>query len=548
MKRICISLVILINIFLLAQAEHVPVNHKVYGFLERMSALHYLPDYDPFEIPLPRKQIAGYLQSLSGKEGLSITDVAMLKDLLTEFNFEIKGLPGAQQLFGGAKYNLLEDSLHYLYTYTDSLKNSVFINFIGEGGSIISRQQDNNYRAFYTGFGGVVRGTLLNHLGFYLQADNGVLKGDKNAALLFHRFEQNWKLNEKPEETFFDETMGYATLDFDAIQCKFGRDRYITGRGIDKFVLGENSPMFDYLSLHIQFGRFEYSFMHGKIQGRKSQLSDSITGGINVVEEKYVGYHRLGFHVSRDFSFGAGELIIYANRPVDFGYLNPFAFYKTVEHNGQDRDNSMLFFDAANNTFPGVKLSGFLLFDDIDYSKIGTGWIGNQTLWSFCMDNYQLYPIAPIRVSLQYTHIEPYVFTHRLPESNFTNAGYNMGMDTDPNSAILTADIQYQCTSRLVLNATYTYRLHGANPFDRNTNRIINVGGDIQLGQRTMDADHLHFMDGDREYYRTFQFAASYEPIINYIIHVQIINKNNSLHNNQEQKYWVGWGSLTVLL
>jgi hypothetical protein len=59
--------------------------------------------------------------------------------------------------------------------------------------------------------------------------------------------------------------------------------------------------------------------------------------------DKFLVYHRIGFNINRHFNFGVGEFIIYGRRGIDLSYLNPFAFYKSIEHSNRDRDNSMLF-------------------------------------------------------------------------------------------------------------------------------------------------------------------------------------------------------------
>ena len=92
---------------------------------------------------------------------------------------------------------------------------------------------------------------------------------------------------------------------------------------------------------------------HGKVIGEKGFAADSITGGVATVEDKYIGYHRLGLNISKDISLGGGEIIIYSKRSLDLSYLNPFSFYKTVEHGNQDRDIIRCFFLMQATTLSG---------------------------------------------------------------------------------------------------------------------------------------------------------------------------------------------------
>jgi hypothetical protein len=188
-------------------------------------------------------------------------------------------------------------------------------------------------------------------------------------------------------------------------------------------------------------------------------------------------------------------MIIYGNRGIDLSYLNPFTFYKSVEHSNQDRDNSMLFFDINYKPASGLKLFSSLLIDDISFGKIGTGWFGNQTLLHAGLFSANLYKIIPADISLEYLRIEPYTLTHRLPGNNFTHNGYNVGEDLQPNSELFFSQINYRFNHRLSCAISFTYAIHGANPLDTDGS-IRNVGGDINLGHRIMDSESVEFLDG----------------------------------------------------
>ena len=146
---------------------------------------------------------------------------------------------------------------------------------------------------------------------------------------------------------------------------------------------------------------------------------------------------------------GLGEIVIYANRSIDLSYLNPFAFYKSVEHANQDRDNSILFFDLANNSIEGLKFYSTIMLDDIDFGKLGTGWYGNQILLNLGLYSANFYKYIPLEISLQYLRIDPYVFTHRILESNYTNLGFGLGADIPPNSETYILGFKYYFTYRL---------------------------------------------------------------------------------------------------
>lgn len=540
MKRLFLVLVILINFSLTAQSEYVPVNNRVYEFLERMESLHLLDSYNSFEVPKDRKEISSYLvQLINNDSRLDEVDKLILDDLKTEFEYELYGtLNNSQSIINGESYNPFNQKEHYLFVHAEKNKFNLFVNLIGEAEGIFlnSKEPEKKISTSTWLYGGEIRGTVLDKLGFYIKGTNGIVAGNIEAALLKRELKSNFKLNLAPDEKFFDETEGYISADFDLIKLKFGRQKFDIGYGPFKMISGANSPAFDYLSFKIGYSFFNFSYYHSKIGGTASVVDDSIQGSVANVAEKYFGYHRIGFDISRHIRFGLGEMIIYGERPMDFSYVNPFNFYKTVEHSNQDRDNALLFADVSNNSIEGLKLYAMLLIDDLDAGKIGTGWWGNQTMLSLGLNSYNLYKIMPVDFSLQYMRIEPYTFTHRLIKNNFTNMGYSLGPEIEPNSELFFCQINYRFNQRLYLSTSISFVNHGANPVDDNGNVIKNVGGSINLGHRLQDAAEVNFLDGEKEILRTYSFKLFYEPFNQFQISLITFYKNLSLQKNISHK------------
>ena len=495
-----------------------------------METQQIINNYNSFEIPKTRKVIAGYLQQVIQNKGkLDKSDTKLLEDLKVEFEFELyETTENAESIFGDGKYDPFNQKEKYLYYNVNPGKANVFINLLGEG-EYISRNINNTIgvQTFLGVIGGEIRGTFLDKFGFGIHGTNGNVFGNKTAALAREDIKYNYKFNENPSETFFDETAGYLTADFDIVKFKIGRDRMNVGYGVTKSILASNSPLFDYISFKINYDFFNFSYFHGKLLGPQTFDADSITGGSNRIEEKYIGYHRIGFNFSRHFDFGVGELIIYGNRSMDLSYLNPFNFYKSVEHANQDRDNSMLFFDYNNNSIKGLKLFTTFLIDDIQFGQIGKHWYGNKTMFNIGAYSTNLYNIIPLGIHLEYMRIEPYTFTHRLIRNAYTNFGYNLGPDIQPNTGLFFSQINYRFSNRLSLTANFSYSEHGANPVMKD-GTIRNVGGDINLGHRTFDSDRVTFLDGDIQYSRSYSFSVSYEPInqIKFSFELNIFNRS----------------------
>jgi hypothetical protein len=552
-NKIKITLIIIILLSLykisIAQAEYVPYNHPVYDFLERMDAEQIITGYNSIERPKNRKQISNYLQQVIEKSNLlSTVDQKILEDYKTEYEFELSGtLNNSESLIGSSDFSFISQKEKYLYSLIKPEKGTLFINMIVDINNIYEKdkQQGKNYFATYVKYGGQIRGTILDRIGFSIKGTNGKVLGDKEAAENINELKFSYKYNLDPSNhsgtDYVDNTEGYLAADFDFLQFKIGRDRKQIGYGPINYLLSDNSPQFDYISFDLEFQPLTFSYFHGKLLGGINYQQDTVQGGIKNISDKYIGYHRIGINVSRDFSFGLGELIIYSNRSIDLGYLNPFNFYKSVEHADQDRDNSLLFVDLMNNSIKGLKLFGSVLIDDIDFGKIGTGWYGNELLYDFTMYSSNLYNILPLDLYIQYIRCEPYVYTHRIHDNSYTNTIYGLADPIQPNSDIITARLNFNPNYRLSLYAEFSYSRHGANELNNDGTIRKNVGGNVLIGHRENDATEVHFLEGDREYYRSLSFGAVYQPIKDYFITGRVDYRKNSLQNNVIQNYLIAY-------
>jgi hypothetical protein len=531
-----------------AQSEYVESTHNIYQFLDKMSDTHILENYNNFEKPLTRKYISEFLKKIGEqKNKLSDIDKCIYDDYLSEFEYELYGtINKSQSLTTGEDYDLFSQNEKYFFFNTDKDQVALFINLFGNYNylGVLSSTKNNN--ASLGVLGGLLRGTFLNKFGYLFKVSNGKMFGNKQTALMNNNLKNNWKFNEKPSESYFDDTEGYLTADFDLVRFKFGRDRLLVGYGNNVPIFGNASPLFDYLSINFNYKFFSYSFKHGKLLGNPISFFDSISGPITTVTEKYVGYHRIGFHFNKHLSIGMGEIIVYSGRGVDFSYLNPFSFYKTLEHSNQDRDNAILFIDAKNNSIKGLNFFTTLMIDDIDFNKIGKNWWGNQTLWHLGFTTYNLQGIAPIFFQFEYMRVEPYVFSHRINRNNYTNINSNLAGNIEPNSELYFGKINYRFSHRINFNILFSYKVHGANPVDLFGSVQKNVGGDIDLGHRTFDEEKVSFLNGIKEYNRSVSFFINFEPYKNYIFEAYLNFENNSLLNNVLIKRWFIDFSLSV--
>jgi hypothetical protein len=136
---------------------------------------------------------------------------------------------------------------------------------------------------------------------------------------------------------------------------------------------------------------------------------------------------------------------------------------------------------------------------------------------------------------VEYQRIEPYVFTHRINGTNFTNQGYALGTFTYPNSELFFTEFNYRFNYRCSASLGFLYGIHGANPINSDGS-VKNIGGDIALGHRTFDSETVHFLDGDLEYQRMVSASINYEPYKEINFNLKVNYLSQSLQNSVVKK------------
>lgn len=519
--RTGLFLLILFALYLsaaLAQVENVPVSNQVYEFLNRMGVKGVLPLYDNAMIPLSRREVANDLLAIDkSREQLSSAEQQFLDKFEQEFMHEID--PSRENptvLLSDGFDGFFSDREKYLYRYNDSNVTS-YIQFLG---TLDYRRIDGDtYGGTHVGFeqhGGRIRGTVKDKLGYYLQATDGTLYGDRSFALEDPYFRGSVKFNNL-NSPYFDFTEGYVRLDFDWIGLQFGREHTLVGTGYsDRLILSDNAPVTDFIKLDVHYKTLRYLFMQSSLVSDSSEFLGLIQQeppGSN----KYLALHRLEFSLFDRLTLGASEMIIYQRFSPDFGYLNPANFYKSTEHSLGDRDNAFLVFDAQLFAAANYKLYGTWLIDDIDFSRLGTNWWGNEFGLQAGLFTTGLAGISNLDGALEYTKIDPYVYSNRVAGNDFTNDNISLGHHLPPNSDEWFLQFQYRPAKLLRTWLTYAFMRHGDN-IVVNGDVIRNVGGDVLQGHRDTDSEEVTFLDGILTKRHAVQLRVSYEFVTDFIL------------------------------
>jgi len=513
------------------QAENVPAVHPVYNFLKRMELKGVIERYHDAVIPLSRKEIARFLTVTKEHEtSLTATEKRILQDYLVEFQYDISGsleeshrlIQSRDSTVGDIVKGYFSDKEKYLYTLADT-NVSLFVDGLL---TIDSRRSTGDAlgaaNASFVQFGGRVRGTVYDHVGYYLQATNALVYGSKNVLRRDKYISQAYTLN-VGDASNFDFAEGYVRYQDDILSVQVGRERLVWGNGYgDKLIASDNPRVFDFIRADAKYKSFKYTFLHAWLLGKRSIDTFSLGSdpSFNFYEpvdaDKYFAAHRFEFSFPSVVDVGFQEMAIYSNRSPDLGYLNPLTLIESTQRSRDERDNILWAFDAQAHFLKGFEFHGTVLFDDINFPKWGTNSVQNKNAYQLGMMAVDLLGFSNSSVMVEYTRTDPFTYSHsRSRDNDYGSLGRILGHHIGPNADSWFFRLDYAFNHRFLASVRLEVQREGNNIYGVVADTLVkNVGGDfLQPHRQSKDPDSKEFLGGDFVKTYRVQALATYEII-----------------------------------
>ena len=240
------------------------------------------------------------------------------------------------------------------------------------------------------------------------------------------------------KETYYDQTDAHLGLKVGRFDLFFGKDRPAWGPSADRLLIGGQGPSYDNLRVGLRLTDFlRFTYLLGKLHPW-----DVPTDPLYRTEEgwtrlatvnKWLTAHRLDVAIGDNVTIGLSEALVWGERGLDIAYLNPLNFLFSAEHDGGDQDNVLLSVDASCRVLNRGRVWGALLIDDLKLSTIGKGNPGNKVGWTGGIEAGDC-GVDGLGARLDYTRLEPYVYSHFYPVNRFSHWTTCLGSDLKPNS------------------------------------------------------------------------------------------------------------------
>ena len=294
-------------------------------------------------------------------------------------------------------------------------------------------------------------GDIGDHVTFFASALDNLERGkvtDKRKEL--ERTNGFVISSSKPSNGFdFDEAQVQIGFHWGGAQLYLEKLRSRWGYGESgNLVLSEKAPSFPQARLVVQISRnlkFTYllASLYSDLIDPLESYRDPISGSFRSVNRsKYLASHVLEYAPVSSLNIALGESVVFSDR-FQGVYLLPLMFFRMAEHQNRDTDNAQLF-AGIRYTFPGIcSLYGTLFIDDMNSDMIFSEQNTNIIAWTLG-GRFIDVGLNNLDLTLEYTRLNPWVYTHEYDAASYTSHGYLLGHWLGQNADILSASIQYR--------------------------------------------------------------------------------------------------------
>jgi hypothetical protein len=526
---------------ILGQTVNVPLTHWVYDVLERWETQGFIDNTYDHTKPFSRNEVAEYLNQVFQKYAgnpsqFSSIDEQFLRSCASEFSEELLKLDAPLldysktnrfHLFRETKplssvwprflysnnRNMLSINHKDFHVYADPSAQISSEDYLSATDTISTLHRISN--------GFLFRGSLGSSIGFYFMLTDNHVSRDPSFQPTEVIEESGWPYLQFGDDKAadFDENVAYVTFKHKYFNLLYGRDYNQWGVGHrGNLMLSTNAPIYDQIKLVVQYWRFKITHITAAIQYVQPQARNSIKS-VDPIDVYWAG-NRFEFYLGKGIQVGFAESIIYGNRSLQMGYLNPLAFFKSIEHYYGDRDNGAISFDASWRILPGLKIYGEWFIDDILTTKLGSEWFGNKFGYQTGIFIVDPLNIPGVDILLEYSRVKPHVYSHSVDDYNkYKHYDTVLGHYIGPNSDDWLGRLRFYPHRRLRLQLDFENYRHGKNDLAND----VNVGGDPDYPFRfEIDAKDAPFLAGERIYRTVAGGGIQYEVLRNFFLNLRL--------------------------
>ena len=428
--------------FAQAQAVYVPTTHEVYDFLKRLEARGLITDYRDAAKPLSRRQIASQLLPLEHElDQLTTLERNTYEYLKTEFSYELGSLAGDPQ----------PTDLRWHLLSADVTGGVFNLDLNGK----LSWNQSKGEKVRLRSQGIRFYGYAFKNVGYSFNfVDSREVGNAINVAKVNTPDPGIVPTKSLPEELEYNTTEAQLTWQIGRFAFSLEKMQNVWGYGErGNVILSRKAPSYPQFKLRVPVAKW-MDFVYVLAQLNSDVIDSSRSYFANssalqplyrtVYRDKWMAAHFVEFTIIDGLDLSLGESAIYSDKGIQLIYLIPVMFFKSGEHYNRDTDNIQWFGALDVNLVRNVNFNFSVLIDELNADDLlKPGSARNQLGYTAGIHTYDL-GLVNSEIILEYTRLNPWVYSHKYPAATFTNNGYVLGHWIGQNADDLYLELRYR--------------------------------------------------------------------------------------------------------
>jgi len=220
-------------------------------------------------------------------------------------------------------------------------------------------------------------------------------------------------------------------------------------------VLSDKAPSFPFIRLDIRPVKWlSFNYIHAWLNSGvidSTQLFSTALPGepSTVFRDKFLAQHSLTLTPTTGLDISVGESIIYSGQ-LQLAYLIPIMFFSSADHYLSENNNNaggncqMFMGVSSRNEIKNTHLYGTLFIDELTLEGLFNPATQRNQIGFTLGGSVTDLPVDNLTLTLEFTKIYPYVYTHYVPTLTYQNNGYVMGEWTGNNADLVYGALNYR--------------------------------------------------------------------------------------------------------
>ncbi len=273
---------------------------------------------------------------------------------------------------------------------------------------------------------------------------------------------------------------------------RFGYGREFIGNGIQSLLLSDFGGNYLHLNFDIQIWKLKYRYMIAELSG----LSARQVSGDQLLPKKFMATHMLQFRLWNKAHLGLFESVVFnRQQQLEWHYLLPVIFFRTVERAIGSPDNILLGLDFKSTLFDRLDLYSQFVLDEFKSSELfgGNQWWANKWGLQLGAKLFDVGGINNLNATAEYNTVRPYNYSHRDTLSAYTHYNSPLAHPLGANFREFIGRLDYRPHHRWQMFGLLYHHTQGLDIDGKNygsdirkpgTTRVMNYGVRTLQGRR----------------------------------------------------------------